>query len=72
MRKRVTEIWRSTLDLWFLVEPQPDPAHTVSIDRIEPTGQAIPKIALEYPPYFADCVERIAGLGPEAGAKRPA
>ena len=61
MRRRVREIWRSTLDLWFLVEPQPDPSHTLAIDRIEPSGQAIPKVAIEYPAYFAECVERLTG-----------
>ena len=61
LRRRVREIWRSTLDLWFLVEPQPDPSHTLAIDRIEPSGQAIPKVAIEYPAYFADCVERLTG-----------
>ena len=59
LRRRVREIWRSTLDLWFLVEPQPDPSHTLAIDRIEPSGQAVPKVAIEYPAYFADCVERL-------------
>jgi choline dehydrogenase-like flavoprotein len=59
LRDRITRIWRSTLDLWFLVEPQPDPAHTLSIDRIEPTGQAIPKIALQYPEYFGQCIRHI-------------
>jgi hypothetical protein len=62
MRRRVREIWRSTLDLWFLVEPQPDPSHTLAIDRIEPSGQAIPKVAIEYPAYFAECVERLTGF----------
>jgi choline dehydrogenase-like flavoprotein len=56
-RTRFRDIWRSTLDLWFLVEPQPNPAHTLSIERIEATGQAIPRIALTYPTYFARCVE---------------
>jgi choline dehydrogenase-like flavoprotein len=59
MRRRFTEAWRSTLDLWFLVETQPLPSHTVAIDRIEPTGQAVPAISLSYPSYFAACVERL-------------
>ena len=59
IRRRFTEAWRSTLDLWFLVETQPLATQTVSIDRIEPTGQAVPKISLAYPSYFAACVERL-------------
>jgi len=50
-------IWRSTLDIWFTVEPQPLASQTVSIDRIEPTGQAIPKIHLRYPTYFTRCLD---------------
>ena len=48
---------RSTLDLWFTVEPQPLASQTVSIDRIEPSGQAIPKIQLRYPTYFTTCLD---------------
>ena len=59
LRRRFTEAWRSTLDLWFLVEPQPMAAHTVAVDRIEATGQCVPRIALRYPPYFAACVDHI-------------
>jgi choline dehydrogenase-like flavoprotein len=59
IRRRFTDAWRSTLDLWFLVETQPLASQTVSIDRIEPTGQAVPKISLSYPSYFAACVERL-------------
>ena len=59
LRRRFTEAWRSTLDLWFLVEPQPMAAHTVAVDRIESTGQCVPRIALRYPPYFAACVEHV-------------
>ena len=58
-RERFTRTWRSALDIWFLVEPQPLPAHTVAIDRIEPTGQCIPKIALGYPSYFGACVAEV-------------
>ncbi len=35
LRRRFTDAWRSTLDLWFLVEPQPMASQTVGIDRIE-------------------------------------
>jgi glucose dehydrogenase len=58
-RTRFRDVWRSSLDLWFIVEPQPDPSHTLSIERIEPNGQAVPRIALRYPPYFGECVERV-------------
>jgi hypothetical protein len=58
-RRRFTDAWRSTLDLWFLVEPQPMASQTVSVDRIEPTGQCVPRIALRYPPYFAACVDHL-------------
>lgn len=61
-RRRFSDAWRSTLDLWFLVETQPLAAQTVAIDRIEPSGQAVPRISLAYPPYFADCVERVLAL----------
>ena len=58
-RSRFRDVWRSSLDLWFLVEPQPNPEHTLSIERIEPNGQAVPRIALRYPPYFGECVDRV-------------
>ena len=58
-RTRFRDVWRSSLDLWFIVEPQPNPGHTLSIERIEANGQAVPRIALRYPPYFGDCVERV-------------
>jgi choline dehydrogenase-like flavoprotein len=35
------------------------PGHTVGIDRIESTGQAIPKFAVGYPSYFAECISRV-------------
>jgi choline dehydrogenase-like flavoprotein len=59
LRRRFRDAWRSTLDLWFLVETQPLANQTVSIERIEASGQAVPKIALSYPPYFAECVDRL-------------
>ena len=58
-RTRFRDVWRSSLDLWFIVEPQPNPAHTVSIDRIEANGQAIPRISVRYPAYFGECIERV-------------
>ncbi len=59
IRERFTAAWRSTIDLWFMVEPQPLAAHTVALDRVEPTGQAVPKISIRYPSYFAACVNRV-------------
>jgi choline dehydrogenase-like flavoprotein len=50
-------IWRSSIDLWFTVEPQPLADHRITIDRIEPNGQAIPKIELAYPSYFVRCLD---------------
>ena len=58
-RERFTRAWRSVLDLWFLVEPQPVAAHTVGIERIDPTGQCVPKIAIGYPSYFPACVAEV-------------
>jgi choline dehydrogenase-like flavoprotein len=59
LRARFTDAFRSTLDLWFMVEPQPMLQNTLSVARIEANGQAVPAIALRYPPYFAACVERV-------------
>jgi choline dehydrogenase-like flavoprotein len=58
-REHFQRIWRSTIDIWFTVEPQPLADHRVSIDRIEPSGQAIPKIALGYPSYFGRCLDLV-------------
>jgi glucose dehydrogenase len=60
-RSSFRTLWRSTLDLWFLVEPQPLADQTVSLDRVEPTGQPVPRIAVRYPTYFSACVERVLG-----------
>ena len=56
-KQHFERIWRSTIDVWFTVEPQPLAHQRVSIDRIEPNGQAIPKIELGYPSYFGRCVD---------------
>jgi choline dehydrogenase-like flavoprotein len=45
--------------LWFQVEAQPMPGHTVTIERVEPSGQAIPAVSLKYPPYLAACIDRV-------------
>jgi hypothetical protein len=60
-RSSFRTLWRSTLDLWFLVEPQPLADQTVSLDRVEPTGQPVPRITVRYPTYFGACVERVLG-----------
>ncbi len=59
LRDRFRQVWGGTLDLWFQVEPQPMAEHAVSIDRIDPSGQAIPAVSLRYPPYLPACVERV-------------
>lgn len=58
-RERFGHAWSGALDLYFVVEVQPRPDHRVSLDRIEPTGQPIPRVEQEYPPYFGGCVERV-------------
>ena len=62
LRDRFRRMWGGTLNLWFQIEPQPLPAHAVSIARIDRSGQAIPSITLRYPSYFAACVERVTGF----------
>jgi choline dehydrogenase-like flavoprotein len=59
LRDRFREMWDGTLEVWFQIEAQPDPEHTVSIARIDPSGQAIPAVAIRYPPYLAACIDRI-------------
>ena len=58
LREHFTAAWHSTLILWFAVETQPLFAHTVDIDRITDSGQAIPRIVHGYPSYFAECIAR--------------
>lgn len=60
-RDRFRRIWSGSLDLFFPVEIQPTTDCTVSIDRIEPSGQAIPKIRTRYPQYFGACIDRVVG-----------
>jgi glucose dehydrogenase len=62
LRDRFRKMFGATLELWFQVEPQPMPEHTVSIARIDPSGQAIPAVAIRYPRYFGDCVERVTSF----------
>ena len=59
LRDTFREEWASTLDLWFLVEAQPLPNSTVSIRRIDASGQAIPEISIPYPEYLGTCIERV-------------
>ena len=59
LRERFREMWGGTLELWFQVEPQPMADHTISIARIDASGQAIPSISTRYPPYLAACIERV-------------
>jgi choline dehydrogenase-like flavoprotein len=58
-RDRFRRMWGATLDLWFQVEAQPMPEHTVSIARIDASGQAIPAVAIRYPPYLAASIDRV-------------
>ena len=58
VREHFAAAWRSTLVVWFAVETQPLAAHTVSLDRISESGQAIPRIVHAYPSYFGDCIAR--------------
>jgi choline dehydrogenase-like flavoprotein len=70
LRERVLASFEETLQLAFLVERQPLFENSVSIQRVTPTGQAIPRIELRYPPYLATCLEavkeRIRRRAPEA------
>jgi hypothetical protein len=59
VRDRFRAAWGATLDLWFQVESQPLATNMVSIRRIEPNGQAIPEIKLQYPTYLGECVKRV-------------
>jgi choline dehydrogenase-like flavoprotein len=58
---RFNKAWSGSVDLLFMIESQPLADHTVAIDRIEPSGQAVPRFQLQYPTYFRDCVTRIKG-----------
>ena len=61
LRTSLKRVWRSTLDVWFLVEPQPIAEHSVGVGRIEPNGQPVPRIQLRYPSYFTACIDRVLG-----------
>jgi choline dehydrogenase-like flavoprotein len=59
LRDRFRRMFGATLELWFQIEPQPMAEHTVSIERVDPSGQAIPAVSIRYPRYFAECVTRV-------------
>jgi choline dehydrogenase-like flavoprotein len=59
-RDRFKQAWNGSLDIFFMVETQPVPENTVTIGRIETTGQVIPNVRLRYPEYFAECVRRVS------------
>jgi choline dehydrogenase-like flavoprotein len=58
VRQHFTDQWRSALVVWFAVETQPLAGHTVSLERITESGQAIPQIVQRYPAYFGECITR--------------
>jgi choline dehydrogenase-like flavoprotein len=62
VRQHFAREWGSTLVIWFAVETQPLAAHTVSLERITESGQAIPRIVHGYPSYFGDCIERAVAV----------
>ena len=67
LRSSLTRVWRSTLDVWFLVEPQPHGgAHRVASARIEPNGQPVPRIQLRYPSYFTACIDQCSATSVRA------
>ena len=61
LRSSLKRVWRSTLDVWFLVEPQPLAEHSVSIGSIDANGQPVPRIQLRYPSYFRACTDHVLG-----------
>jgi len=73
VRDHFAQAWGSTLVVWFAVESQPMADHTVSVDRITESGQAIPRIVHRYPPYFGECISRTMAVlqhgRPQARAK---
>jgi len=58
-RARFRNEWHSVVYLRFLVETQPLADNTVSIQRIESTGQAVPVVRLRYPDYMGECLDRV-------------
>jgi glucose dehydrogenase len=60
-RTRFKTVFGGSVDLLFMIEAQPRVDHTIGIDRIASSGQAIPALQLQYPTYFAECVQHIRG-----------
>jgi hypothetical protein len=58
-RERFDAIFRSTIYLKFLVEMQPSRENTLSIQEINATGQAQPRLAIHLPTYFDECERRV-------------
>jgi len=58
IREHFVRAWQRTVVVWFAVESQPLAGHSVSVDRITESGQAIPRIVHTYPSYFSDCITR--------------
>lgn len=59
LRARFRKEWHQTVYLRFLVETQPLEDNTVSIQRIDASGQAIPLVRLRYPDYMGECLDRV-------------
>jgi choline dehydrogenase-like flavoprotein len=68
-RARLQSAWRGSIDLLFIVEQQPRAEHTLEIDRIEPTGQAVPRLHLTYPQYLTDCIKLVLARARAAAPK---
>lgn len=59
LRARFRKEWHSVVYLRFLVETQPLADNTVSIQRVEASGQAVPLVRLRYPDYMGECLDRV-------------
>ena len=59
LRTRFQKEFHSIVYVRFLVETQPLADNTVSIQRIEPSGQAVPLVRLRYPEYMGACIDRV-------------
>ncbi len=59
LKVRFAREWHSVVYVRFLVETQPLADNTVSIQRIEASGQAVPLVRLRYPDYMGTCIERV-------------
>jgi choline dehydrogenase-like flavoprotein len=59
LRARFRKEWHATVYLRFLVETLPLEDNTVSIQRIESNGQAVPLVRLRYPDFMGECLDRV-------------